>query len=109
MFYLDESGGMSQRELGNHMSIKDSTVARLLDRMERDGLIERHRADLDRRISAVVLSEKGKQVWHLVKPEGERFNDLIMKGICPEDQETFDRVLSQMVRNASDDTSDVLE
>ena len=99
MFYLDEAGGISQRELGISMNIKDSTVARLLDRMERDGLVERLKSDPDRRVSTIVLSEKGKKIWLEIKPEGELFSEQTMQGISIEDQETFDRVLNQMTQN----------
>lgn len=99
MFYVDEASGVSQRELGSYMHIKDSTVARLLDRMERDGLIERLKTDPDRRVSTIVLSEKGQKIWLQIKPEGELFSEQTMQGISSEDQETFDRVLIQMTQN----------
>lgn len=100
MFYLDEAKELSQRELGIHMNIKDSTVARLLDRMERDGLVERLKTGSDRRVSTVTLSEQGQTLWQQIMPEGEAFSRQSMEGISPEDQETFDRVLAQMVENS---------
>lgn len=99
MFYLNEAHELNQRELGIKMGIKDSTVARLLDRMERDGLIERIKSESDRRISTVLLTEKGREAWLEIKFEGEWFNNKIMEGISLEDQETFDRVLNKMVLN----------
>ncbi len=100
MFYLDEARELSQRELGTHMNIKDSTVARLLDRMERDGLVERLKTGSDRRVSTVTLSAQGQTLWQQIRPEGEAFSRQSMEGISPEDQETFDRVLAHMVENS---------
>lgn len=43
------------------MDIKDSTVVRLIDRMEKDQFVERDKDAKDRRITYITLIEKGKK------------------------------------------------
>lgn len=101
MFYLNQYGELNQRELGIHMNIKDSTVVRLIDRMERDGLIERVRSSFDRRVSNLTLTEKGKTLWIELEPIGEAFLNQLGTGISQEEMEIFQRVLNRMVDNVA--------
>lgn len=101
MFYLNQYGELNQRELGVHMNIKDSTVVRLIDRMERDGLIGRVRSSFDRRVSNLTLTEKGKSLWIELEPIGDAFLTQLGNGISKEEMEIFQQVLSRMVDNVT--------
>jgi MarR family transcriptional regulator for hemolysin len=52
--------GASQKALADRLSIEGPTLVGLLDRLERDGLVERRTAQEDRRINTVHLSRKGR-------------------------------------------------
>lgn len=56
---LDRLGEASQRELGDEVDLDRSTVADLVQRMERAGLIARRRAAADARRNVVTLTERG--------------------------------------------------
>lgn len=100
LYYLGLYGKISQRELSNMMNVKDSSAGRLLDRMERDGLVERVRSQEDRRIVRVQLSEKGKAYREELIPLGVAFNNDLVEGISEEDLQVFENVLDKMVTNA---------
>jgi DNA-binding MarR family transcriptional regulator len=100
LYYLGLYGEISQCELSNMMNVKDSSVGRLLDRMERDGLVERVRSQEDRRIVLVQLSEKGKAYREELIPLGVAFNNDLVEGISEKDLEVFENVLTKMVTNA---------
>ena len=72
MYYLLKYGDMSQKELGEWMDIKESTVARLLDRMEEDGLIKRTKSSEDRRVTYIKLTHKGRDRIEELLPEGQK-------------------------------------
>jgi MarR family transcriptional regulator for hemolysin len=53
--------GLSQRELASRVNIEGPTLVRHLDRMEQDGLVERCRDDVDRRVVRVSLTATGRR------------------------------------------------
>lgn len=56
---LDRSGEASQRELCDEVDLDRSTIADLVRRMEKAGLIARRRADGDARRNVVTLTDHG--------------------------------------------------
>jgi DNA-binding MarR family transcriptional regulator len=52
------------QELAAHAGITPSTATRILDALERRGVVERARSDEDRRAVAVSLTETGRQLVH---------------------------------------------
>lgn len=99
LYYLDRYEALSQMELAEKLNIKPSSVVRLMDRMERDGLVERVKNPEDRRVYNLVFTHKGKEFWNTLKGEGEIMSDIFTKGISPEDLNVFIKVLEQMVEN----------
>lgn len=99
LYYLGREESISQKELAERMNIKESSVARLIDRMERDSLVERIKNEDDKRITNLRLTDKGIQYRIRLLPEGEEFEKLLYKNISDKDMRTFITVLSKMVSN----------
>lgn len=99
LYYLGKEESISQKELAEKMNIKESSVARLIDRMERDGLVDRIKNEVDKRITNLSLTYKGKEYRLKLLPEGEKFQNLLSEGISDEDMKIFRMVLSKMVCN----------
>lgn len=59
---LGEEDGISQRELARRMGITPATLTRMLQRMEKNGLIRRRPDEQDQRIIRVFPSEKARDV-----------------------------------------------
>ena len=57
---LDRLGEASQRELCDEVDLDRSTIADLVSRMERHGLITRHRSPEDARRNTVTLTDHGR-------------------------------------------------
>jgi DNA-binding MarR family transcriptional regulator len=55
-------------ELASHIVLSRSTLTRLLDRLEAEGLLARQRVDTDRRGAYAVLTEKGAEALRLAWP-----------------------------------------
>ncbi len=99
LYYLGLTQNTNQKELALKMNIKDSSVTRLLDRLERDGLVIREKNPNDRRVTNVVLTEKGKEMREKMLPEGEKFSNMLLDGIDADELQVFEKVLSTMVNN----------
>lgn len=99
LYYLGTQKHMNQKELSRRMNIKESTVARLVDRLERDGLVTRQRSEEDRRVFNLILTKKGKEYRKELVPEGEKFNSIVSKNITEKEMLVFMTVLDKMVNN----------
>lgn len=99
MYYMNEHQDISQRELAKLMCVKDSSIGRLIDRLERDGLVRRTRSTEDRRVTTLSLSESGFSQFMGLLPIGQEFNDQLIKDISEKDLETFENVLKTMLKN----------
>jgi len=60
--FQDENKAYPIGELGRNARVKSSTITDMVDRLERDGIAERFKADGDRRVIRVRLTEKGKKL-----------------------------------------------
>ena len=49
-------------ELGRNAQVKSSTMTDMVDRLEKDGIVERIRDDRDRRVVKVRLTKEGKSI-----------------------------------------------
>ena len=58
LVHLNKDGPMPQHQLAECLQIERPTLVRLLDGMERQGLVERHPVPEDRRIRCVHLTGK---------------------------------------------------
>lgn len=62
LLHLSRHDGCTQNELAFHMGIEAPTLVRLVDHMEREGLLTRRVSATDRRAKNLFLSESGIQV-----------------------------------------------
>lgn len=77
---LWEEDGVSLTELGERLYFDNPTLTGVVDRMERDGLLERRRDRDDRRVVRVFLTERGKNLQQTIgrlaeETDGEAWND----------------------------------
>lgn len=67
---------ISQRELGHLLSIRPQSLGELLQKLEANGYITRHRSETDKRSLIVELTDKG-EIFQMLKPNyDELFIDL---------------------------------
>jgi DNA-binding MarR family transcriptional regulator len=59
--------GCSQTEMASALSLADSSICNLVDRMQEDGLIFRFRSRSDRRKSLLMLSRSGADLLEAVE------------------------------------------
>lgn len=98
-FLLQADQSMSQKELATLMNIQDPSLARLIDRMERDGLLRRIENPEDKRIKFVELTEVGRLKADALMPYGQEFSNLLLEDITDEEVEVFYRVLDKLLKN----------
>ncbi|AUJ26102.1 Organic hydroperoxide resistance transcriptional regulator [Virgibacillus dokdonensis] len=71
--WLLEEGDLTIGELSNRISLAFSTTTDLVDRMEKNGLVERVRDAKDRRVVRIHVLEKGKTIIHEVVEKRQEY------------------------------------
>ncbi|MDF2948469.1 MAG: transcriptional regulator, MarR family [Sedimentibacter sp.] len=99
LYYIKTNNRISQRELSNLMNVQDSSAGRLIDRLERDGLIERERDSSDRRVVYIKLSDVGDKLILDLIPLGIKFNEDLVSGIDEKELIIYEKVLEKMLLN----------
>lgn len=92
-------GELAQVELADLMNIEPPTLVAVLDRMERDGLIERVACDGDRRRKIVRPLPKSKPVWKKIVACAQQVRAQAGEGLTEEELATLRRLLSVVRTN----------
>ena len=91
-------GGVRQKELATALSIEGPTLVRLLDNLERRGLIERREDETDRRARGIYLTRAGRELAVRVAKVGTEVQTRALAKVAAVDLETCQRVLDQIER-----------
>ena len=96
---LWEGDGMHQAELSERVSKDKHNVTRILNLLERNGLVRRVRDTKDRRLCKIHLTEKGRSLKDKLPLVAKGALRSAVKGLSDEDYENLWRILQLMVRN----------
>ena len=91
------NGEMTIGELSNTLYLAPSTITDLVDRMEKNGLVERIRDTKDRRVVKVAVLEKGCQLIEEVLHLRCEFISEILSDVSTEGKEEFIKYLEIFV------------
>ncbi|MBN2615005.1 MAG: MarR family transcriptional regulator [Bacteroidales bacterium] len=89
--YVEKEGTPSTR-LAQQLGMKNSSLTRLLKKMEADGCITRVIDEKDKRVIRVFLTPKGVQRRKIAKAKVLEFNEKIAKKVNRKDLDTFFKV-----------------
>lgn len=95
---LVEVDGLSQRELGGRLNLKDAAIGKAVDAMERSGLVVRM-VGQDRRKALVYLTEQGKTVAKQVMTRRQQLLNTMLEGFSGREVQQFSRFLERAYRN----------
>ena len=96
---LWEEDGIVQRELAERMVIEQATLTRTLDRMERDGFVERRRDEHDRRRFRVFVTENGFNLINTLVPAAMKTLATVTAGFSEEEANIFRSFLRRIIGN----------
>lgn len=99
---------VGQKELIRNLDIEQATLSNTLNRMQRDGLIDRTPQKDDKRRQLITLTPKGQSLERNID---EAINDLrkvVNEGLTVNDRRYFKRILRQMTEKLEDDQAEPL-
>ena len=97
---LDRRPGASQRELGDELDLDRSTVADVVARLERRGVLARERHADDRRRNTLVLTEQGRAELESLRPHVAGVERVLTDGLGDRDRTEFRRLLVAVLAHA---------
>ena len=98
--YLLEHDGSQARDICRGFAIDKSTMASLLPRMEKAGLVRREASETDRRASLVWLTDKGREQALIAKQIILATDAELTAGVSADDLAACERVLAAIASHA---------
>ena len=86
----------SQRELAGRMFIEAPTLVAHLDRLERDGFVERRRDADDRRVVRVAITPAGRRLRDQLRRVAEKCDAEIRSVLSENEQRVLERALGRL-------------
>jgi len=86
---VSQNEGLSQTGLVERTGIDRSTLADIVRRMQRKGLLQRRRTKEDARAYAVKLTEEGRKVLRTAEPLAKRVDDRILDALPGKQRDQF--------------------
>jgi DNA-binding MarR family transcriptional regulator len=100
---------LDQRALGERASLDRSTVADVIARLDRRGLLARRRDTVDGRRNLVMLTEDGRAVHRVAVRAARDVNESLLGSLSAEDSAALARILNEILRNHRDEITSDLE
>lgn len=99
--YLYTNNGIRQIDLAELLDVAPITLARLIDRLEASGWVERQDDVLDRRAKKLFLTDKVDAVINQMQLIGQKVRKVAFKNITIEEQEQLKTILLKVRSNLS--------
>src|ERR687897_308190 len=96
---LYEEDGLTQAELGARVQIEQPTIAKTLQRMERDGLIRRTPDPDDRRRARIHLTPKARALEPTLAAAARGINARAVDGLTRGEAEQLMGILARVIGN----------
>jgi DNA-binding MarR family transcriptional regulator len=96
---LREGDGRRMGDLSGTTSIEVSTLTRLVDNMEKRGLVARRRDAGDARVVALHVTPAGRRLTHRITPIAERYESVALAGFTAAEADILKAALRRLYRN----------
>lgn len=93
---LTKEGDLTIGELSRQLYLACSTVTDLIDRMEKNELVERYRDDKDRRIVRIKVLEKGHKLIDEVVTARQEYLKSVLQDLPEDERERLISTLTQL-------------
>jgi DNA-binding MarR family transcriptional regulator len=96
---LREGDGRRMGDLSETTSIEVSTLTRLVDNMEKKGLVARRRDAGDARVVALHVTPAGRRLTQRITPIAERYESVALAGFTAAEADILKAALRRLYRN----------
>ena len=100
LYHLWKEDGLSQQELCNRTFRDKASITRLIDNIEKLGLVERIASKEDRRVNLVYLTDSAKPLQEATYNIANQTMNEALQGISKEEIEIVKRVFQRVYENS---------
>lgn len=90
--------GMTMTELGKNLLVTKANMTGMIDRLERDGYVSRHPDQFDRRVTKVMLTEKGNEFMQKIEQPRNEFHAEMFQEFTDEELVQFNNYLEKFFK-----------
>jgi DNA-binding MarR family transcriptional regulator len=105
---LAKNPGMSQKELADLLELEPISVARMVDRLEAHGMLERRADASDRRIWRLHMLPAAEPILKKMAVMGEALGAFVTQGVAPSVRDAMVEGLTQMKINLTQRTESMV-
>ncbi len=98
---IEEHGQISQVDIAQEALKDTASITRILDLLQKKGLIQRIDDDFDRRKYLISLTVDGIAFFNRMLPQISQIRDQIVKGLSKEEIQALKATLNKIRRNLS--------
>ena len=98
---LYDRDGQTPTELSRVVGIEPGTMTKTLQRMERDGLVERRADPVDRRSARIHLTERSRRMEPTLKAAATRINERVTRELSARQLSSFMVTLQELITEAT--------
>lgn len=93
---LIDNNNIAQRELADLMDIRPASLTDLLEKLEKDGLVNRIRDDNDRRIIRVTITDHGRQIVKQNMKARRQMEDWMFGSLSKNEIDSLQAIMQKM-------------
>lgn len=98
-----ENPGIIQEKLAEMIKVDRTTVARAIQKLEIQGVIEKKDDESNKKLNRLYTTEKGNQVYAFLKKEADHTDLVALNGFSIEETETLLQLLHRVRKNVEVD------
>ena len=98
-----EKHNVYQKAIEKEFGLRPSTATEVLKSLEDAGLIVRIPDETDGRLKKIVFTQKAEEIRSTLREEIEKSEEILLRGISPEEQECFMRITAKMLENLNEE------
>jgi len=106
LFALQEQDGMANSEMAEFLHITPATLTNKVKRMEKAGLVIRHRDPEDERVSRIYMTEEGRGIMNKLHHAFTDREELLLAGFSDEESEVLKKYLRRVLSNIESSDKD---
>jgi DNA-binding MarR family transcriptional regulator len=103
LFFLKKKDMCMMSEIGQVFDIDNSAVTRMIDRLEKSGLVKRQVPPENRRAILIGITPAGREEGEKAGMIMKAVNDRIKEGFAPEEVEAYKRILRGILEKCKEE------
>ena len=96
LMHLWHKDGLTMSEIVEQVAKQPATITKMVNRMEKSGLVERRPDPDDGRVKRIYMTDMGRDVWEQTLVAWQRLNDESSSNLTDDEQETLKHLLLKM-------------